>query len=136
MSYRNTPQVFLCLLVHTQTQKAQSLSHIDTESCQSTDSVFPAVKLTVLSIPPGLVFNEVASSYLFSVHAAYDCLLTNGTSFVVSLAVSLLVAWQLAVTLHSFRAVMEITLMALFSFSQLWLGDTFIMLSLHYSLRV
>lgn len=62
--------------------------------------------------------------------------LTNGTSFIV-LGISLLVAWQLAVTLHSFRAVLEITLMTMFFFSQLWLGvNTFIMLSLHYGLRV
>lgn len=51
--------------------------------------------------------------------------------------ISLLVAWQLAVTLHSHRAGMEMARMVLSYLSQLLLEDnTFIMMSLHYNLGV
>lgn len=50
--------------------------------------------------------------------------------------ISLLVAWQLAVTLHSHRAGMEMAWMVLSCLSQLWLEDSTFIMSLHYNLGV
>lgn len=57
--------------LHTHKDTKSTLSHAGTESCQSTSSLFPAVKLMVLTNPSCLVLHEV-SSCLFSVHPACD----------------------------------------------------------------
>lgn len=55
---------YLC--THKSTKSA--LSHTETESCQSTGSLFPAVKLMPHRNLPCLVFREVSFFLLFSVH--------------------------------------------------------------------
>lgn len=88
---------YLCTHRH---KKAQSLSHIDTESCQSTDSVFLAIKLMVLSLAP--------IWWCLNLLLCACVVFFNKWDLIHCLGISLLVAWQLAVTLHSFRAVLEI----------------------------
>ena len=57
----HTSSLSLPVSVHTNTQKAQSLSHTETRPCQLRTSLIPAVKLMVLSNPSCLVFHEVSS---------------------------------------------------------------------------